>query len=208
MSCEFRLIKEKNDTQFNEILSLKSQLSNAFFSNKGEDTSVSGVATSNTESRKPSALLLGTSNLNGIKRDKLSTSVDISKSTAYTLEEAYFTIENYESKPDVVLLHALTNDIKDHSPEQCTEMLVEVVQLISSKWKNTKTIVSLTNNSEMHCVNSEILDGLIKRKFLAQENVIICDNANMWHSNIPQNQLLKDDKFHLSDNGTSMLALI
>ena len=58
----------------------------------------------------------------------------------------------------------------------------------------------------MHCVNSEILDGLIKRNFLAQENVIICDNGNMWHSNIPQNQLLKDDKFHLSDKGTSMLA--
>jgi len=108
-----------------------------------------------------------------------------------------------------VLLHALTNDIKDHSPEQCTEKLGEVVQLISSKWKNTKTIVSLTtprNDSEMHCVNSEILDGLIKRNFLAQENVIICDNENMWHSNISQNQLLKDDKFHLSDKGTSMLA--
>jgi hypothetical protein len=47
--------------------------------------------------------------------------------------------------------------------------LGEVVQLISSKWKNTKTIVSLTT----------------PRKFLAQENVIIYDNANMWHSNIP-----------------------
>lgn len=58
----------------------------------------------------------------------------------------------------------------------------------------------------MHCVNSEILDGLIKRKFLAQENVIISDNANMCHSNIPQSQLLKEDKFHLSDKGTSMLA--
>jgi len=116
MSCEFRLLKEKYHTQFNEILSLKSQLSNAFFSNKGGDTSVSGVATSNTESRKPTALLLGTSNLNGIKPDKLATYVDLSKSTAYTLE-------NYESKPDVVLLHALTNDIKDHSPEQCTEKL-------------------------------------------------------------------------------------
>lgn len=99
---------------------MKFSLLNAFFSNKGGDTSVSGVATWNTD--KPTALLLGTSNLNGIKPDKLSTSVDISKSTAHTLEEAYSTIENYESKPDVVLLHALTNDIKDHSPEQCTEV--------------------------------------------------------------------------------------
>ena len=64
------------------------------------------------------------------------------------------------------------------------------------------------NDSEIHCVNSEILDGLIKRTFLAQENEIICDNANMCHSNIPQNQLLKDDKFHLSDKGISMLAAI
>jgi chromosome segregation ATPase len=94
MSCDFRLLKEKYDTQFNEILSLKSQLSNAFFSNKGGDTSISGVATSNADSRKPTALLLGTSNLNGIQPDKLSTSVDISKSTVHTLEEAYSTIEN------------------------------------------------------------------------------------------------------------------
>ena len=74
--------------------SLKSQLSNAFFSNKGGDTSISGVATSNADSRKPTALLLGTSNLNGIQPDKLSISVDISKSTVHTLEEAYSTIEN------------------------------------------------------------------------------------------------------------------
>lgn len=146
-SCEFRLLKEKCDSQFNEILSLKSQMSNAFFSNKGRDTSINGVATSNTESRKPTALLVGTSNLNGIKPDKLSTSVDILKSTAYTFEEAYSTIENYESKPDVVLLHALTNDIKNHSPEECTENLGEVVQVISSKWKKYKNH-RVSNNSE------------------------------------------------------------
>ena len=36
--------------------------------------------------------------------------------------------------------------------------------------------------------------------------MFICDNANMWHSNIPRNQLLKEDKFHLSVKGTSILA--
>jgi len=115
-------------------------------------------------------LLFGTSNTNGIKAEKLSQSVEITKSTAFTLDQAAEQIPESQTKPDVVLLHALTNDIKNYTPEKCVEKLQSVVDLITSKWENTKTIVSLTtprNDHEMHSVNSEILDGLIKRQYLS-----------------------------------------
>ena len=112
---EYKQLKEKCDTQFDEILSLKTQLSNSFNTNKGDST-VKGSALSQ-EPGRPTAVLLGTSNISGIKPDKLSKSVDVSKSTTFTLDDAFSKIGNLETKPNVILLHALTNDIKEHTPE-------------------------------------------------------------------------------------------
>ena len=171
---EYKQLKEKYDTQFDEFFSLKTQLSNSFNTNKG-DSAVKGSALSQ-EPGRTTAVLLGTSNISGIKPDKLSKSVDVSKSTTFTLDDAFSKIGNLETKPNVILLHALTNDIKEHTPEQCVEKLGNLVQLINSKWENTKTIISLTtprSDSEIHCVNSEILDALIKKRFLSQKNVYL-----------------------------------
>lgn len=164
--------------------------------------------TSNQEPRKPTALLLGTSNISGIRPEKLSQYVDVTKDTAYTLDEATSKIEMNETKPDVILLHTFTNDIKVHTPEECLEKLEKITNLISTKWNNTKTIVSLTTprmDKEIYRINSEILDGLIKRKYLnnSRKEVLISENTNLWHSS---NQILKPDRYHLSDQGTSMLA--
>ena len=151
---------------------------------------------------------MGTSNINGIRPEKLSQYVDVTKVTAYTLDETRSKIETTETRPDVVLLHAFTNDIKTHTPEECIEKLEVITNIISSKWSNTKTIVSLTTprmDEEIHRVNSEILDGLIKRKYLtsARNEVMISENTNLWQSD---NHILKPDRYHLSDQGTSMLA--
>ena len=52
-----------------------------------------------------------------------------------------------ETRPDVVLLHVFTNDIKTNTPEEKHEVNTYV---ISSKWSNTKTIVSLTTQRMNH----------------------------------------------------------
>lgn len=210
LMTDYKLLTEKCDSQFEENLSLKSQLSSSFgiFSQKeaapddiimtykkpNEDLK---KTTSNQEPKKPTALLLGTSNISGIKPEKLSQYVDVTKDTAYTLDEATSKREMSE-----------TNDIKAHTPEEKLEKLEKITNLISTKWNNTKTTVSLTTpkmDKEIYRINSEILDGLIKRKYLtnSRKEVLISENTNLWHSS---NQILKPDRYHLSDQGTAMLA--
>ena len=108
-------------------------------------------------------------------------------------------------KPDLMLfcyMHLPTTS------RQCIEKLEVITNVISSKWSNTKNIVSLTTlrmDEEIHRVNSEILDGLIKRKYLTsvRNEMLISGNTNLWHSD---NHIVKPDRYHLSDKVTSMLA--
>lgn len=158
----------------------------------------------------PMALLIGTSNVNGIKEDKLSSEVNVIKVTAFTLDETKNVINNSSCIPDVVVLHPLTNDIKNISPEKCAEKLQGVVEDIKKKWKGVGTIISLTTPREdnsFYKVNCEILDGIVKRNFMDYPGVHISDNENMWHGYLPTIELLNpSDKFHLSPKGTSLLA--
>ena len=99
------------------------------------------------EPRKPTGLLFGTSNISWIRPEKRSQYVDVTKVTAYTLDETRSKIETTETRADVVLLHVFTNDIKTNTPEEKHEVNTYV---ISSKWSNTKTIVSLTTQRMNH----------------------------------------------------------
>ena len=123
LMIDFKLLKDKCDTQFEENLSLKSQIFNSFNClNQREVPNANISATfqktnaeykeTHLEPRKPTTLLLGTSNISGIRPEKLSQYVDVTKVTAYTLDEKRSKIETTETRPDVVLLHAFTNDIK------------------------------------------------------------------------------------------------
>jgi len=210
VTSEQKELKTKCDAQFDEILSLKSQISNCL-STEQDVPLMNNSQSRNTKvkSRKPTALLVGTSNANYIKPNALSQAVDVKKGTAFTFVETEKVIRNDHSNPDAILLHSLTNEIKTKSPEQCVEELDSLVEMISSKWRNTKTIISLTtprNDCDEISANCEILDALIKRKYLNNKDVIISDNYNMWHNNTPTRQLLKQDKFHLTAKGASILA--
>ncbi|CAG2257866.1 unnamed protein product [Mytilus edulis] len=211
ISEENKLLKEKTDSQFNEILSLKSQLSSMYLptQQQNEQQFANGSFNNEGKSNKPTALFIGTSNTDRINENKLSTAVDITKTTAYTLDEAYEVISTAQCRPDVVIIHSLTNDVKNNNPNECMDKLQMVVESISSKWKEAKTIVSLTTprlDNRLHRLNSEIIDGLVKRKYLDNKDVYVSDNSNMWHGQVSIQQLLNEDKFHLSERGTSMLA--
>lgn len=121
LMTDYKLLTENYDSQFEENFSLKSELSSSFsiFSQKeatADDIDITYKKpnedfkdTSNQEPRKPTTLLLGTS-ISGIKPEKLSQYVDVTKNTAYTLDEATSKIEMSETRPGVILLH---------TPEEC-----------------------------------------------------------------------------------------
>jgi uncharacterized small protein (DUF1192 family) len=109
----------------------------------------------------------------------LSSSVNVTKATAYTLDETHHIIDNTQVKPDVI--HALPNDVKLLSPNECTDRIGVIVDNISTKWKDTKTVISLTTrrlDNRIHRLNSEILDALINMKYLINKDVYVSDNSD------------------------------
>ena len=209
LDAQYKITKNNYDTKFDECLSLKSQIAHQFSYTEQNDLSNINISKTNPErpSSKPSALLLGTSNIKGINPEKLSSKTCVTKKVAFTLAETEDAVKSYTSKPDVVVLHSLTNDVKTLPPEECVTKLDDVVQLITSKWSGTKTIISLTtprNDNEIHRINSELVDALLKKKYLSHTDVLISDNQNLWRSS--PDRVLAKDKLHLSTDGTSILA--
>ena len=135
--------------------------------------------------------------------------MQITKATAYTLDQTKDIINKVSERPDVVILHSLTNEVKNNNPNDTLHKLQDVIKLISNKWQNIKTVVSLSTprtDNRICRVNSEIIDGLVKREFMDKQDVYVSDNGNMWHGSIPISHLLKSDKFHLTERGISLLA--
>lgn len=82
LSEDNKLLKEKTDSQFNEVLSLKSQLSSMYLPTPQQNDQRFAKESFNNEGKtnKPTALLIWTSNTDRIDKNKLSTAVDITKS--------------------------------------------------------------------------------------------------------------------------------
>ena len=137
--------------------------------------------------------------------------VTTTKKIAYTLDATLKVVQDSDSdlQPDVVILHSLTNDIKSISPANCVDKVGQVVDAIQEKWERAKCIISLTTprmDDKTHRINCEILDGMIKQRYLDNRDVYISDNSNMWHGSTPAAQLLDIDKFHLNEKGCAILA--
>ena len=58
-----------------------------------------------------------TSNISKIKEDKLTNQAIVTKEIIYTLSKAEQAIDNIQNKPDAVMLHCLTNEIKNNLPQ-------------------------------------------------------------------------------------------
>lgn len=83
------------------------------------------------------------------------------------------------------------------------------MQYISTKWKDVKTVVSLATprqDKPLNRLNSEILNGLIKKNYLDNKDIFVSENSNIWNGSMNWSQLLNNDKYHLSPRGVTMLA--
>ena len=160
---------------------------------------------------KPNVLLLGTSNIKNINEAKLSDAVAMQKVVKYTIEDTMTYIKSHEVAPDVVILHSLTNDLKSHNPQTCVAKLEELVSCIRDKWPNCKIIISLTTPRKddiVYHTNGQIINALLKQKIIGDPARCIsyCEHSNMLSYGNPVDNLLTEDKFHLSERGVSMLA--
>ena len=196
-----------NDAQ-DEIIHLKSQI----LTIPDTDKSLEALKTAKskeTHQQKPKLLLLGTSNIEGINEQKLTSAADVHKVIRYTLDATYEYISTYPDTPDILVLHSLTNDIKSTHPTQCLDKLSRVITKATSKWPLLKCIISLTTprkDNMSNSTNAQILNVLIKQKFIGVDNLYFADHTNMLVNGNPNDNLLCEDRYHLSEKGISLLA--
>ena len=177
---------------------------------KMSDSVTASSATPVVENVKPSVLLVGTSNIAKINESKITSAANVSKVIKYTIDETKECISMYEDSPDVVVLHPLTNDIKNKPPSECVDDMKNLTDDMETKWPESKIILSLATprkDSDLYQVNTQVVNALLKRQFIDNQRVTISDNDNMLIYGQPNEQFLdKSDGYHLSDQGVSKLA--
>ena len=190
-----------------EIIQLKQHIS-ATADGAGNQFVVKGHQTTPS---KPSVLLVGTSNIKDINEEKITDVAAVSKIIKYTLQDTKSFIESHDDSCNVLILHTLTNDLKNLAPQQCVTNLEEIVSIARGKWPQAKIIISLTtprkDNISYH-TNGQIINASIKQKLISDpvKSVTYCEHSNMMSYGNPINELLNEDKYHLSPKGVSILA--
>ena len=91
-------------------------------------------------SGKPRVILIGTSNTEKIDPKRLSSYFTTEKHIAYTLSETRKCIEKIDNAPQAIILHSLTNDLKNAAAEQCVDSVVSIVENIKKKFRQLRPL--------------------------------------------------------------------
>ena len=127
----------------------------------------------------------------------------------YTITEAKDYISKLEMSPDAVIYHILTNDIKQKGASNCLEEMTDLIVETEKKLPNAKIVISTaTHRLDNEKLNLRIssLNAQIMEFCDGKENLSVVDNDNLVFNGKPQRKFLKDDGYHLSYEGTKMLA--
>lgn len=159
---------------------------------------------------KPHVTLIGTSNIKGINPDKLSSRYSVDKITAFTLCETQSSVRNITQNPTALVLHSLSNDLKNYTPQQCVDHMKDIVISVHEEYPETKIVISLpTPRSDSSALNTkaQLVSVMIKECFIDDKFVMWCDNSNMSYKGEALPQFIdRKDGVHLTPNGTAVLA--
>ncbi|XP_071948969.1 uncharacterized protein [Antedon mediterranea] len=161
------------------------------------------------QSKKTSITVIGNSHLKNIDAHRLLPMANTTIIQAYTLSDISDALENLQEDPDCIVIHEITNTIKNMSAEECANALYSMIKSYAIEFPNTHFIISLglprvgELNYKIEMVNAEIKHAMRLDNI---HNLSFCDNSNfLRNGNIIYN-LLAQDGYHLSQNGTSLLA--
>ena len=201
----------KLDKAQDEIIQLKQHISASVAGSSFTTVQHSAQGHQTVTPAKPSVLLVGTSNVKDINEAKITDACSVTKIVKYTMKDAKSFIESNEGYYDALVLHILTNDLKTLTPQQCVSDLEGIVSIARGKWPMANIIISLATprkDNIMYHTNGQIINALIKQKLISDpvECVSYCEHTHMmWHGS-PIDELLNEDKYHLSTKGVSILA--
>lgn len=105
-----------------------------------------------------------------------------------------------EQKPDMLILHCGTNDLKSKEPEEITDNIIKLATSVSNESENTIVVVSgiVPRGDNLNTKVVEV-NEILKRK---------CDECNIGYidnSNIDPREHLNKSRLHLNINGTNEL---
>ncbi|CAC5392985.1 unnamed protein product [Mytilus coruscus] len=151
---------------------------------------------------------MGTSNTESID-PRISPDYNVHKVTAYTLDETEKELQKLESGPNVIVLHSLTNELMNTTPNNCVDRMTRICNDIRTRFHNIKIVISLPTprcDSEEHNSNGQLITILMKTKFRGDDSVILCDNSNLAYKGQVMSRYIAHDRFHLTPDGTAVLA--
>lgn len=203
LNAKLKETNEKLNMARDEIIQLKEQIAHR------NTDSVERMQMQEPSNRKPTALLVGTSNIKGIQENRLSNHVSVEKVIKYTLSDTADYLSEIVMEPTVLILHSLTNDLKRKDPKKCVEEVYDIAVNVCKKWPLVKILVSSTtprNDSMDHSTSGQIINVLLKQKFAGVDNIYVLDHLNMLIKGKPNRDLLETDGYHLNDKGLALLA--
>ena len=193
-----------------ENLSLKAQIANMY------DEQTFKANRHVAEAEKPEnttgsnfAILIGTSNITRVDEKRLTHAIEIKKIISYTVNDAKQKISSLTTKPNIIILHILTNDIQSKDPKTCVSEMQLLVEDVIQKWPEITIIISLTtprNDGVIHHTNGQIVNAMLRQTYNQHGKVYLVDHSNMCHDGLPISDCLSDDGYHLSDKGVTQLA--
>ena len=93
---------------------------------------------------KPSLLIIGNSQTHHIREDKLSQNFDSKKLSLFTIDQAMDVLKsdgNIEKKHDAILIHLITNDLRNSTTHECAEKLKDLVKTVKNIHNPTSVVL-------------------------------------------------------------------
>lgn len=97
----------------------------------------------------------------------------------------------------------------EQNHQHSVDKLSQIICQVTTKWPYLKCIISFTTprkDNMSYCTNAQIINYLIKQKFTGVDNIFFAEHSRMLINGDPNDNLLKDDRYHLNDKGISLLA--
>ena len=153
---------------------------------------------------KPKVIIAGDSIVKNVQWWRLSSKKDVkvhSFSGAKIADMNHHIVPLLERKPDEVILHIGTNDIRD-SEEENAQIADELIKL-TRKVMNANircTVSLLTRRDDRFKTQVDRVDDIIRDKLKDITNIKVIDHEQIKHSDLNRRGL------HLSKSGTAKLA--
>ena len=106
--------------------------------------------------------------------------------------------------PDVILLHVGINDLKHESAEKCSTEMIDLINITSKKFQNSKIVVSkvVPTGLPQLKAKSDLFNAYNVSEFIKNSRVTF-----ITHENVKiDSQRLQADQIHLTERGTSVVA--